>query len=74
MMSTKLQKRLAMLDGMAHDVKVSETLANHWWHCYMMATSREDREFYGKQYASRAALHEVQVRSYDLMSKAFFGY
>lgn len=73
-MITKLKKRLDMLDNMALDCKVSAELATMYWNKYMMAREKNDREFYAKQYASRAALHEIQVRSYDLVSRAFFGY
>lgn len=73
-MITKLKGRLAMLDDMALDCKVSDDLKVMYWNKYMVCRNKEDREFYAKQYASRAALHEVQVRSYELVSAAFFGY
>jgi len=73
-MQNKLKDRLAILDDMATDCKVSEDLKMLFWNKYMMAREKSDREFYAKQYASRATLHEVQVRSYELVSAAFFGY
>lgn len=73
-MTTKLKDRLAMLDDMALDCKISDDLKVMYWNKYMLCRDKEDREFYATLYASRASLHEIQVRSYDLVSRAFFGY
>ena len=74
MPANKLRNRLAILDDMAKDCKVSEDLKMLFWNKYMLCREKKDREFYAKQYASRSTLHEVQVRSYELVSAAFFGY